>query len=312
MTPFFYLHAEGSGLSHFLHENLGSFGEFLYEVVIEALLDTLKLLPFLFLTYLFMEYVEHKQSDKLRSALMKSGSWGPLVAGTLGALPQCGFSVMAANLYTGGIIGVGTLVAVFLSTSDEMLPLLLAGNIPWGKALLIVLYKAAVGIFAGFLLNFILKIARRERKPINIDELCEEAGCDCGHGIFRSALKHTVSVTLFVLIFTLLLNTALFFFGDGIESLSVDIPFVSHLLCALIGLIPNCAASVALTKLALSGVISSGAMLSGLFSGAGVGLAVLFRVNKRVKENLIIVGILLAFGVIFGMIADLIPFLKLS
>ena len=312
MTPFFYLHAEGSGLSHFLHEHLGSFGEFLYEVIIEALFDTLKLLPFLFLTYVLMEYIEHKQSDKLRSALMKSGSWGPLAAGALGALPQCGFSVMAANLYTGGIVGAGTLIAVFLSTSDEMLPLLLAGNIPWGKALLIVLYKAAVGIFAGFLVNFLLKIARKERKPINIDELCEEAGCDCESGILRSAIRHTVSVTLFVLIFTLLLNCALFLVGEGIEKFSVDIPFVSHLFCALIGLIPNCAASVALTKLALSGVISSGAMLAGLFSGAGVGLAVLFRVNKRVKENLFIVLALVLFGTLFGMIADLIPFLTLT
>ena len=307
----FLLHSDGSRLAHFLIERLGYFGELIYDVVITSLIDSLRLIPFLFITYLFMEYVEHKQSKRLAKALMKSGSYGPVVGGALGALPQCGFSVMAANLYTGGVIGLGTLIAVFLSTSDEMLPLLLAGNIEWSKALVIILYKSVMGIIAGFTVNLVMKLTKKERRPINIDELCEDTGCDCESGILRSALRHTLSVGLFILVFTAALNTVIFFIG-GIDPFSLKIPFVSHLVCALIGLIPNCAASVALTKLALSGFISVGAMLSGLFSGAGIGLAVLFRVNKRAKANLFILLSLVAFGTVFGLIADLIPFLRLA
>ena len=305
------LHSEASSLAHFLAEKLGYTGELIFEVIISSILDSLKLVPFLLVTYLFMEYIEHKQSKRLASALKKSGSYGPLVGGTLGAVPQCGFSVMAANLYTGGVIGLGTLIAVFLSTSDEMLPLLIAGNIEWSKALLIILYKSLMGILAGFTVNLVMKLSKKENRGINIDELCEDAGCDCESGILRSALRHTLSVGLFILIFTTLLNAVIFFVG-GFDGFSLKIPFLSHLVCAFIGLIPNCAASVALTKLALSGFISTGAMLSGLFAGAGVGLAVLFRINKRTGVNLFILALLLLFGTVFGMIADLIPFLKLA
>ncbi len=309
------LHAEhGShgGIADLLADSLGRAGEFIDEVLIHGIIDSLTLLPFLFLTYLLMEFIEHKASDKTARLMKKTGDLGPAVGGLLGAVPQCGFSAAAANLYTARVISLGALVSVFLSTSDEMLPMLIAGNVKISAILSIVIYKIAVGMLVGFAIDLAIKLMHKEKEEINIDEICEGDNCHCERGIFYSAVHHTLSVFLFVLIVTVFVNALIFFVGaERLASLTAGIPVLSHLCCALIGLIPNCAVSVALTKLAVSGIISVGAMMSGLFSGAGVGLIVLFRMNKRRKENLIIIGILVSAGTVFGLLSELLLFLSL-
>ena len=151
----------------------------------------------------------------------------------------------------------------------------------------------------------------KREEEIDIDEICENDDCHCERGIFMSALHHTFTVSLFIFLVTIAINSVMFFLGDDIGAIIVDLPVISHLIAAIVGLIPNCAASVALTQLAVSGIISTGTMISGLLSGAGVGLLVLFRMNKRAKENLVVLLILVLSGVIFGLIADLIPWLAI-
>lgn len=300
------LHSEHSAHEGFFGR-LGGFGAFLDEVVWHALLDTLKLVLFLFLTYLLMEFIEHRASDRAKDTMSRAGSFGPVIGGIFGAVPQCGFSAAAANLYTARVITLGTLMAVFLSTSDEMLPIMIAGDIKIGKVLTIILYKCVVGIAMGFAIDLAMRLMKIEKGEIDIDRICDNDGCHCERGIVKSALHHTLSVSLFIFAVTVLINSAVFFIGEDALSSSVfSLPVVSHLLAGVIGLVPNCASSVALTRLAMSGVISAGAMMSGLFAGAGVGLLVLFRMNKRLKENVIVTALLLGIGLVFGLLADLI------
>lgn len=305
-------HGAHSWLSAALVERLGRVGEFIDEVLIHGIIDTAKLVLFLFLTYLLMEFIEHKGAEKASRFMAKSGALGPLVGGALGAIPQCGFSAAAANLYTARVISLGTLIAVFLSTSDEMLPMMIAGEVKITTALLIIVYKSAVGALIGVLIDLVLRLMKKPTDEINIDEICANDNCHCERGILHSALHHTLSVSLFVLLVTFAVNAVLFFTGDSAaQAVLIDVPVLSHAISALIGLIPNCAVSVALTKLATAGVISVGTMMSGLFSGAGVGLLILFKMNRRIKENLIIAAMLVAVGTVFGIVADLIPFLSL-
>ena len=310
ITAALHSHASHSGLSEFLSNKLGYIGELIDSVILHSLLDTLKLVPFLFLTYLVMELIEHRATDKVKAVMRRSGSLGPLLGGLVGVIPQCGFSAAASNLYTGRVITVGTLIAVFLSTSDEMIPVLLAGNIDATRVLLIIAYKTAVGIFMGFAIDIALRLMRREKREINIDELCENDNCHCERGVLHSAVHHTLTTGTFILIITLVLNLIMFLIGEeNLSHLVVNIPIVSHLICALLGLIPNCAVSVALSQLAVSGVISYGAMLSGLFAGAGTGLLVLFKVNKSIRENLLIACVLVTTGTVFGALSELLPFI---
>ncbi len=279
---------------------------FFEEIFLHGFFDTLKVIPFLLLTYLLMEFIEHKADGRLESFLTKSGSFGPAAASLLGAVPQCGFSSVASNLYTGRVITLGTLIAVFLSTSDEMLVILISGAFSAKLIFGLLLYKVLVGAVAGFAIDAILRLMRKQKPDINIDELCENDGCSCERGIFRSALHHTLSISLFILLVTWLINTLVFFVGsDALAALLYDKPVLSHFIAALVGLIPNCAVSVALTEFFADGFITVGTMLSGLFSGAGVGLLILFRVNNHVKENLIIIGLLTVIGFGFGLLADL-------
>ena len=288
-----------------LHTGDTARGDFFSEIFLDGLLDTLKILPFLLLTYLLMEFIEHKAEGKLESFIKKSGKFAPLAGGALGIIPQCGFSTVVSNLYTGRVIGMGTLVAVFLSTSDEMLPILISGNLPAQSIIGILAYKLVVSIAVGFAVSIAVYSLKGGKEEINIDEFCESDGCSCTKGILRSALHHTLSISLFILLITWLINTLVFFVGeDGIKTVLYDKPIISHLIASILGLIPNCAVSVALTGFFKDGFITLGTMLSGLFSGAGVGLLVLLRVNKRIKENLIIISILVASGFIFGWLAD--------
>ena len=280
---------------------------FLEEVLLDGFLDTLKVVGFLFLTYLLMEYIEHKASERTMKFMKKSGSLGPLVAGSLGAVPQCAFSAMASNLYTGRVITPGTLFAVFLSTSDEMLPILLTGNAEIGSIMKILAYKVCVGIAIGFMIDIAIRIFSKKSREIDIDRICDEDGCNCEGGILRSALHHTLTISIFILAVTLIINTLMFFIGtERLAELGSSAFGLTHLLFALIGLVPGCGASVAISTLGLHGIISTGAMLSGLFTGSGVGIIILWRQNKNKKENLLIMLGLVAVGFVFGLIADLI------
>ena len=288
----------------------GSIAEKIFKgVLLDGFLDALKILPFLFVTYLVMELIEHKASEKTRSLLIKSGKFGPLACGLIGTVPQCGFSAAASNFYTGRIITLGMLVSVFLSTSDEMLPIMISGKVP-AKAILAILgYKVFVSILVGYSIDIILRFMKKKREEINVHKMCEDEHCHCEHGILHSALHHTLTIGAFVLTVTLLLNALIVFIGsERLSEVMYDKPVLSHVIAALIGLVPNCAASVLLTDFCVEGLITVGTMLSGLFSGAGVGLLVLFKVNKRPRENLAIMAILVCVGTVFGFIADLLNF----
>ena len=275
---------------------------------LHALEETLVLLPFLYLTYLLMEWIEHRAGERVEGLIRRAGRIGPLVGGTLGVLPQCGFSAAAAGLYAGRVVTVGTLVAAFLSTSDEMLPILLSGGLPVPSVLALIGIKAAVAVLVGFAVDFVLR--RRRGEPIHahegVDELCRDEGCDChGKSPFLSALIHTAKIGLFVLIATFLLGLVIELVGEDNIGLFVrDLPVVGVLLSTLVGVIPNCAASVILSRLYLSGAISLGALLSGLLVGAGAGWLVLFRTGRNLKKNLLILLFLYILSVGVGLVAD--------
>lgn len=303
----FLLHARGS-----VGDMTGGeiFLGILKDVVLHSFLDALKIVAFLFLAYLLMEFIEHRASEKAEDFVKKAGKLGPLAGGALGVVPQCGFSTVASNFYTARVVSMGTLIAVFLSTSDEMLPIMISGRVSWQFVLSVLAYKLAIAVLVGFCVDFSLKLLSRGKESnIDIDEICENDNCHCERGIFHSALHHTLTVGGFVLLITLALNLVIFFIGEeALSELMYDKFFVGHVIAAFIGLIPNCAISVAMTELCIEGYITVGTMLSGLFAGSGVGLLVLLKVNKRKKENLIIVGILLLAGIVFGMLADIIDF----
>lgn len=280
----------------------------MFEVITDTLLDSLKLLPFLFLTYLLLEFIEHKAKEKTENLIKKSGVFGPVIGGVLGVVPQCGFSASASNLYAENIITAGTLAAVFLSTSDEMLPVMISGGAPALTILEILGVKVAAGIIVGFIIDMIIRAAGSSKKEIDIESFCHDDNCHCEEGgIFRSALHHTVKIALFILLVSFALNTAIYFIGeDKLGTLISELPLViGPVVTGIVGLIPNCAASVVITELFLSGVISTGSMLSGLLAGSGIGILVLFKVNKNIQNNLMILGSVYASGVIIGILFDL-------
>lgn len=270
------------------------------DVVLDTLIDSVKLIPFLFITYLIMEYIEHKTSNKVKSAIQKSGRCGPLIGGLLGIIPQCGFSVAATNLYATRIINLGTLMAVYLATSDEMLPIMISEGIPILTIVKILGIKLIIAVAVGFIIDLIIQVRKRSEEERIID-LCEKEHCHCDHGIIKSALKHTINILIFVIIITFAINTVIYFIGENnIANFLQSNPILAPVLASLIGLVPNCASSVILTQLYVENVITVSTMISGLLVGAGVGLAVLFKMNKGLKENLKIVGILFVVGVISG------------
>ncbi len=281
-------------------------GEALLHSIEHAALDTAKLLPFLFLTYLLMEILEQKAGDKAEAAVRRAGKWGPLLGGALGAVPQCGFSAAASSLYAGRVLTVGTLLAVFLSTSDEMVPIMLSG-VASGQTNAWVLVEILIGkILLGAVTGFIVDLLWRRKDRVDIHLICEQEHCDCEEGPLKSAIKHTLKIALYLVVIGLAINLAIELLGeDTLIAWFTDLPVVGVLISALIGMIPNCAASVTVTQLFLDGVISTGAMMAGLLTGAGVGLLVLFRLNRRLKENLLIMGVLFGSGVLWGLLIDL-------
>ncbi len=279
--------------------------------ILHTLLDTAKIVPFLFLTYLLMEFLEHKAGGAPERWLRTSGKVGPLVGGVLGVLPQCGFSAAATGFYTGRMITTGTLIAVYLSTSDEMLPVLISSGAPIPTVFKLLATKLIVGIGAGFAIDGITHLLLRGKEKAQepqIEELCERENCDCGDRFVLSALKHTAYITIFLLIFTFILNISIELVGEeNIKGLVLNRPVLGSVLAAFVGLIPNCASSVALTSLFVDGVLSSGAVLSGLMVNAGVGIAILFRNNRPIKDSLRVVGILFGISVVCGILIDVTP-----
>ena len=285
------------------------------EIIQDTIIDGIKLLPFLFITYLIMEYLEHKTANKTKEIIKKSGKLGPLWGAILGIFPQCGFSAAAANLYAGRLITLGTLIAIFLSTSDEMIPVLISENAPIGLMLKILAIKLTIGIIAGFVIDFVMHKLPKQQKKENeetaqeeIGHMCEHEHCHCeDEGVIKSSIKHTLNIFLFIIIITFILNTVIYFVGEeNISNLIINVPIVGPLIAGLIGLIPNCAGSVLLTQLYLKQVITMGSMIGGLLVGSGIGILILFRVNEDLKDNLKILTLLYVIGVISGILIDII------
>lgn len=271
------------------------------DALFDAISDTLKILPFLFAAFLALEAIEHYSNQYSNRILTKVGKAGPLVGALLGCIPQCGFSAAAANLYCGGLITLGTLLAVFLSTSDEAVLILLA-HPGTGKTIAsLLIWKIGIGIVMGFIMDILFRNRKRES---HIEEICKTCGCSDTSGIFRPALVHTVRLAVYLFLFTFCLNLVLEFAGvEQLAKLLGKDTLFQPFLAALLGMIPNCAASVLITELYLAGSLSFGAAIAGLCAGAGVGLAVLFRSNHSLQENLKILLLLYGSAVIAGFIA---------
>ncbi len=309
------------------------------EVIQDTLIDGIRLLPFLLITYLVMEYLEHKTESKTTKVVKNAGKLGPLFGGVLGVFPQCGFSAAAANLYAGRVITVGTLLAVFLSTSDEMLPILISEKAPIELILKILCIKLVLGIVFGFIVDLIYHIIKKKNiknvsektsknknkknkvnsSQINEDEekgdvkeaighICEHEHCDCEHdGILKSSIKHTVNIFVFIILITFVINLIIYLIGEeNVENFISNVPILGVAVSCLIGLIPNCASSVIITELYLSDLISFGTMIAGLLVGSGVGILVLFKSNKKLKENISITVLLYCIGLLCGLVINLI------
>lgn len=273
------------------------------DVIADSCIDSVKLLPFLFLTYLVMEYLEHRAGEKMQDIIRRSGKAGPAIGGLLGIFPQCGFSAAASNLYAGRIISLGTLMAVFLSTSDEMLPIMISENVGLPMIGRVLAVKVLFAVSAGFVIDLVY---RRRDKDMQIEHLCERHHCHCERGICKSALHHTLEIFLYILLVSLVLNLVIALIGEeALGALILNRPVTGVLIAALVGMIPNCAASVIVTKLYLGGVLGAGALIAGLLSGTGVGYLVLLRVNDDRRENLRILVLLYAIGVIAGLMVEL-------
>lgn len=276
--------------------------EHIVHILEHTLLDSLRLLPVLFLVYLLIEYLEHKNNNKVHHLFMKSKKAGPLFGGLFGCIPQCGFSVIASELYSKRAITLGTLIAVFASTSDEAIPILLAepGMLP--QMVKLILIKLVVAIIAGFIVDI---FARKKVQHHPCDQEHHEhhhyhGNCeDCHDGILKSAIIHSLKIFVFIFAVTLALELVMHNAEDAFGFVSSNM-WLQPLLTPLVGLIPNCAASVVLTELYVAGGITLGALTGGLCAGAGVGLVVLLKLNRNIKENLGIVLLMYLIGVISG------------
>lgn len=275
--------------------------DLLKDVIIDTIIDSARIFPFLFLTYLLMEYLEHRAGDKTVRLLKKAGPLGPVVGAIAGLVPQCGFSAAATSLYAGRIVSLGTLMAVYLSTSDEMLPILISSQVSPRTIGMILGIKLVTGMVAGIIIDAVGRLGKKKDADYHIHEMCESEHCHCEKGIFKSALIHSGKVILFIFmisfIVTYLMEARLY---EGIWYLAVGQSYGVIVLASLLGLIPNCAVSVALTKLYVGGMLSEGALIAGLLVGAGIGLMVLVRANKKPLENVRIIALLWAIGLAVG------------
>ena len=272
------------------------------EIIIDTILDSLKILPFLFIAFLIIEVFEHKLSKKTEKTIKKAGKLGPLIGSLLGAIPQCGFSVLATNLYITRIISLGTLIAIYLSTSDEMLPILIAEKAPANDIILLVLVKVLIGLICGFIIDLII----RKEQPKKHFEICKHDHCDCDHSVVLSSLKHTFKTLIFIFIITFILNASFYYIGEENIKHVFDITtFFTPFISALIGLIPNCGSSIILTELYVANILPLSSTISGLLANSGVALLVLFKSNKNTKENIKIVSILYIISILSGLLLEI-------
>ena len=272
--------------------------------MIEFVQETLLLLPFLFATYLVLEAIEAHAGGALEKFLERARFVGPAAGALAGAIPQCGVSAAAASFYAGGVITAGTLLAVFLSTSDELIPVLLSERVPVTLLAKIVGIKVACALGVGFLANGILAFVRHSRRDVAIHDLCAHSHCGCHEhkGILVPALIHTLEIFVFIVVISGAIELCMHYFGeDSLSTLRLNRPFFGELAAGALGLIPNCAVSVAGAKLYLAGAMSPGALMASSFTGSGLGLLVLFRTNRSLKENLALLVIVYALGVLLGM-----------
>ncbi len=268
------------------------------DCILDGLIDTLKLLPYLFVTFLLL------LSKKNQKILQKNKKYGPLIGSLLGALPQCGFSTMAASLFSSKIITMGTLISVFLATSDEMLPIMLSEKIQILEILKIIGFKIIVALIVGILIDILFQ-SKQPREDIH--HLCEKDHCDCDHdGIFLSSIKHTIKIVLFILIANVGINLIIHWIGEeSLKKLLLNNNIITYFIASLIGLIPNCASSVIMTELYISSFISLGTLLSGLLTGSGLGILILLKSNDNPKENIKIISIIYFVGVTVGLLVDI-------
>lgn len=279
------------------------------EILIDTILDSIKLIPFLLLAFLIIELIEHKLNNKTEKIITKSKKIGPIIGSILGAIPQCGFSVMATNLYITRIITLGTLISIYLSTSDEMLIIMISEKVPILLIIKILIIKIFFGILYGIIIDIILSKKKQDNKTNY--ELCDKDNCNCNHSIILSAIKHTLHITLFIFIITLIINTIFTLLGEKyLSKILLTNNILSPLITSLIGLIPNCAASVILTELYLNKAISLGALIGGLLTSSGSSLLILLKNNKNKKENITIILLLYSLGAISGIIIELINIIK--
>ncbi|MDR0723782.1 MAG: arsenic efflux protein [Endomicrobium sp.] len=281
--------------------------ETLLDILEHSFIDTLKLFPFLLVTYLVLEYIEHKSEGKTIEIIGTSSKIGPIIGSLLGVFPQCGFSAVAANFYAAGAITSGTLIAVFLSTSDEMLPIMISYGVGVNVFLKILAIKVFAGIVLGFIMDFVITKTSTKKEQIDIAHMCEHEGCGCHKkGILKSSLIHSVRVSIFIFFISCVIGISVHQIGlDNLKSFMHGSPIFAEMISGLVGIIPSCSASVIITQLYLDKAINLGAMLSGLLVGTGAGLLVLFRVNHDFKENLNILFILYISGVSVGVLVNL-------
>ena len=267
-------------------------------------MEILKMVPILFLAYLFMEWLEHTSSNKLISFVEKSRSVGPAIGGALGLIPQCGFSGAIAGMYASGTVTLGTLLAVILATSDEMLPMMVSARLPITFVLTILSLKLLVGAVTGFAADGILRFQHREQEQ-HIHEFCEQENCSCEDGVWLSAIKHTLKISLLIFIVSAVLHNVVELVPREALVTLLNYPVISQIAASLFGLIPSCAVSVTLTQLYIDGVLGVGPLLCGLLTNGGVGLLVLYRVNRNLKGNLFITLTVFLVGLAAGSLAGI-------
>lgn len=275
------------------------------DILLDALLDSLRLVPFLFLTYVAMGFLERATGPKAAARIQKAGKLGPIWGSFLGAVPQCGFSAAASYFYMNRVLTLGTLIAIYMSTSDEMLPILISQQVGAGVILRILGIKVIIAMISGFLIELLFGWMARHKKVPKEFELPGDRCC-CRTGILVDAISHTLKVFVFIFMISLAIGGVIALIGEGeLYRLFSDIPVLGEAIAALVGLIPNCAASVVITQLYLDGIIGTGPMMSGLLVSAGMGLLVLFKENHHRYENITIILLLYAVSVAWGVIMEL-------
>lgn len=274
------------------------------DVIVHVLKDTFLLLPFLFVTYLVLETLEAKAGTLLNRVITGTRRSGPLLGALAGSVPQCGFSAAAASFYAGGAITAGTLVAVFLSTSDELIPVLISEKVPVALIAKIMLFKIITAVAVGFAVNSVLSLFGRGDSRLRMEEICHHCRCGCGEreGVFMPALKHTLQIGFFIFLVTLAVAAVMRVAGeDGMRNLVLNRPWTGEAIAGLIGFVPNCAVSVTGAQVYLQGGMSAGALMAMSLTGSGVGTLVLIRANRlHWKATLAILACVYVSGVLGG------------